>query len=63
MKKSDIPAKFYKTTTKHPTAKTVGTLIKRLQELPPDLKLADEVQVVVYNISWPNTSCRVEEYD
>ena len=48
-----IPEKFHKS-GKHPKAKTVGSLIKILQELPKGLLIqqgfSDGVEVVVYNI-------------
>lgn len=62
MKKSDIAEKFYKG-DRHPSAKTIGTLIKILQELPPDLKLESKVEVKVYNMKHPGSRifCSVEE--
>lgn len=54
--KALIPAKFY-SGDNHPRAKTVGALIKILQQLPANFRLENSdafqtgMEVIVYNIS------------
>ena len=55
--KALIPVKFYNDDEKAPRAKTVGALIKILQQLPANFRLEHSnewqqgMEVVVYNIS------------
>lgn len=68
--KKVIPTEFYNEDEAGipvPRANTVGELIKQLQRLPDDLPLSGweylTHEIVVYNITMPNTHVTIEEVD
>lgn len=62
--KNGVPEKFYRG-DKHPKARTVGQLIKILEELPKSLPVhagfSRRVSVTVYNIGQSDRHARIDE--
>jgi hypothetical protein len=64
-----IPTCFYNEREggKHPTATTVGKLIKELQRLPPNLKVKRDsdlgVKLIVFNAGWKSRHLGFESRD
>lgn len=59
--KDIIPDDFYRGDLEHPIADSVGELIQILKRLPPEMRLSESYEIIVYNIKSQEPIVGIEE--